>query len=629
MFCVIDKSNKDICYPSKEIPPILPKIADWANPNTEGNGDSSLKKIALSLAYKYFKDILGFSVVGCENYNNPPFFVASDNSNVSIKLITYAGDSSFPSWTIVRETTLNFDLIAFFWLKNIENNDGEIIFAGYCLTDELTFPQENQIISLDDLYHPSRIQEHLKYLCLLEAKDYLTIGKDYFHKGKFELAIKFFTLEINSNPFNYEPRYWIARSYFALEKYLAVIPDISVAIDLAPLNPHFYILRSKALYERGDFDGAILDATTAIRVDPLNPYAYYNRASKLCASNFREEAINDYTAAIKLNPNDAYALFNIGKIHASLKDRKLASFYYNRAINVDPKSPPPPQRQLSTMEFEVVSLGLSVDFQKKSQHISQYYIIFLDSSIKLKMVFIPGGTFFIGSPELEFNHQNSEEPQTQILVPPFFMGKYPVTIAQWLFVARLPQIDCYLSPRPSEFKGSRLPVESISWHEAVEFCRRLSKFTGSFFRLPSEAEWEYACRAGTISPFNCGETITTDFANYDGKYPYHNCPRCGIYLGQTTDVGTFPPNAFGLHDMHGNVQEWCLDNWHSNHKDISTVAQPRVSFDSLAFKVTRGGDWYHGASRVRSSSRTPLPPDSRYNYLGFRVVGVDSVFNSK
>jgi len=122
---------------------------------------------------------------------------------------------------------------------------------------------------------------------------------------------------------------------------------------------------------------------------------------------------------------------------------------------------------------------------------------------------------------------------------------------------------------PSEFKGDNRPVENVSWHDCVAFCKRLFEKTGKAYRLPSEAEWEYACRAGTTTPFYFGETITTDLANYDGNYTYASGPK-GVYRAETTDVSSFPPNAFGLYDMHGNVWEWCADLWHDNYDGAPT-----------------------------------------------------------
>ena len=172
------------------------------------------------------------------------------------------------------------------------------------------------------------------------------------------------------------------------------------------------------------------------------------------------------------------------------------------------------------------------------------------------MVKIPTGSFLMGSPTSEESHFASESPQHKVTLETFWMSQSPITQAQWVSV---------MGDNPSHFKGEDLPVECVSWHDAMEFCQRLSEQTGDTYTLPSEAQWEYACRAGTTTPFHFGKTITPDQANYDGNYTYNGGPR-GEYRQQTTPVGIFPPNDWGLYDMHGNVWEWCLDQWHPNYE---------------------------------------------------------------
>ena len=172
----------------------------------------------------------------------------------------------------------------------------------------------------------------------------------------------------------------------------------------------------------------------------------------------------------------------------------------------------------------------------------------LGSGAILDMIAIPGGSFVMGSPTItELQRDNNENYQHTVNISPFFMGQYEVTQEQWQVV---------MENNPSNFQGAKLPVEKVSWNDAVEFCKRLSKKTGKTYRLPSQAEWEYACRAGTKTPFYFGETITPDLVNYNGNNPYASAAK-GLYRKQTTDVGNFSPNAFGLYDMHGNVWEWC------------------------------------------------------------------------
>ncbi|MEL7314439.1 MAG: SAV_2336 N-terminal domain-related protein, partial [Cyanobacteria bacterium J06559_3] len=186
-------------------------------------------------------------------------------------------------------------------------------------------------------------------------------------------------------------------------------------------------------------------------------------------------------------------------------------------------------------------------------------------AVRLEMAAIPGGTFLMGSPENEpGRYQDEEGPQHEVAVPAFFMSRHPITQAQWQAVVALEQVGRELDPDPSEFKGNERPVEQVSWDDAMEFCARLSRLTGREYRLPTEAEWEYACRANTTTPFTFGETLTDKLANYDATTVFADEPK-GEYRQATTIVGIFPVNAFGLHDMHGNVWEWCLDHWQGNY----------------------------------------------------------------
>ena len=249
----------------------------------------------------------------------------------------------------------------------------------------------------------------------------------------------------------------------------------------------------------------------------------------------------------------------------------------------------------------------------------------LANDTQLEMMLIPGDTFIMGSPPEELEHRDRESPQHSVTVQPFFMGKYQVTQAQWRFVAQLPQVNRELEQDPSNFKGDNRPVERVSWYDAVEFCDRLSQYTGRTYRLPSEAEWEYACRAGTTTPFHFGETITTNLANYDGESTYGDGVE-GVYRRETTEVGSFGvANNFGLYDMHGNVYEWCLDDWHDNYKDAPTDGSAWFSSDDkLSDKsgraVLRGGSWGSLARRCRSAYRFRFLRDFRYFDDGFRVV---------
>ncbi|MTJ32216.1 bifunctional serine/threonine-protein kinase/formylglycine-generating enzyme family protein [Aphanizomenon sp. UHCC 0183] len=233
----------------------------------------------------------------------------------------------------------------------------------------------------------------------------------------------------------------------------------------------------------------------------------------------------------------------------------------------------------------------------------------LGKGVKLEMIAIPGGTFLMGSPENEAERLSYESPQHQVTVPSFFIGKYQLTQAQY---------QAIMGVNPSSFKGNNRPVENVSWDDAVTFCKKLNQKTGKNYRLPSEAEWEYACRAGTKTPFYFGDNITTDLVNYDGNYSYKSAAK-GKYRQQTTDVGTFPPNPFGLYDMHGNVWEWCEDDWHKNYINAPTDGSAWNS-RSGSHKLLRGGSWNGNPGHCRSAFRNFYSLDYSFNIIGFRVV---------
>jgi formylglycine-generating enzyme required for sulfatase activity len=161
-------------------------------------------------------------------------------------------------------------------------------------------------------------------------------------------------------------------------------------------------------------------------------------------------------------------------------------------------------------------------------------------------------------------------------------------------------------------------VEQVSWEEAMEFCRRLSQRTELSYTLPSEAQWEYACRAGTTTPFAFGDTLTPDIANYDGNYTYGSGPK-GTYRAKTTDVGSFLANAWGLQDMHGNLWEWCLDHWHHNYQGAPSDGTPWVNGGDEALRLLRGGSWIDLPWRCRSAFRSGWRQVNRDADVGFRL----------
>lgn len=294
--------------------------------------------------------------------------------------------------------------------------------------------------------------------------------------------------------------------------------------------------------------------------------------------------------------------------------------------------------------FQVVTVNAQGK-QTNSSSQAEYFSEDLGDGVILEIVSIAGGAFWMGSPSTEEERDANEEPQHQVTILPFCMGKFVVTQAQWRTIAALPRIMRSLNPDPSYFKGADHPVEQVSWHDAVEFCARLAQKTGRDYRLPSEAEWEYACRATKITPFHFGETvtfkyadeiamlkaqattpfhfgetITPDLANYDGNYSYGFGTR-GKYRQQTTPVGSYRvANAFGLHDMHGNVWEWCADPWHENYRDAPSDGRVWELGGNNNYRLLRGGSWYCLPRLCRSAQRHWDNPNNEGSGIGFRVV---------
>jgi formylglycine-generating enzyme required for sulfatase activity len=293
---------------------------------------------------------------------------------------------------------------------------------------------------------------------------------------------------------------------------------------------------------------------------------------------------------------------------------------------------------LEPFSFKVgylVNLGSGWVIQKSDAQ-ARRYIEQIDERTILEMVEIPEGAFSMGSPKDEKEGFKYEKPQHSVTVPGFYMGRYPVTQAQWRSVAALPQVERSLDPDPSHFKGATRPVDMLSWEDAIEFCARLNKLTKRRYRLPTEAEWEYACRAGTITPFHFGETISPELANYNGGNAYGDGPM-GERRVETTPVEHFDvANAWGLCDMHGNVLEWCQDHWNENYTGapidggawilssgnaVDSGASPSYDPEGniTSRRVLRGGSWGYNPGNCRSARRFHDVPSYRTYHISFRV----------
>ena len=293
--------------------------------------------------------------------------------------------------------------------------------------------------------------------------------------------------------------------------------------------------------------------------------------------------------------------------------------------------PPPSPPTLSMFEFEVVSVNAQGQEIRRCCEQAEYFIESLGSAVELEMVSLPGGKFQMGSPPPPEEPESGEDerPQHLVNIKPFFMGRYPITQAQWRAIASLPKIKRDLAPDPSCFKGDKRPVERVSWYEVMEFCERLSQKTGREYRLPSEAEWEYACRARTPTQFHFGKTATTNLANYCGEDQKINGILCqgtysnepyGVYRKQTTEVGSFPANAFGLYDMHGNVWEWCADYEHEDYQGAPSHGSAWLNDGNSEYRILRGGSWDSSPRFCRSASRFSQDASTLDKEFGFRVV---------
>lgn len=251
------------------------------------------------------------------------------------------------------------------------------------------------------------------------------------------------------------------------------------------------------------------------------------------------------------------------------------------------------------------------------------------NSIGMELVLIPAGEFLMGSPPTELGHQEEELQHRVRISKPFHMGVYEVTQEQYERVmGKNPSAHSATGSQKDRVEGldtRRFPVDLVSWNDAVEFCRRLSelpeeKAAGRKYRLPTEAEWEYACRAGTQTPFHFGNSMTGNDANCDGTYPYGAAGEKSPFLGRTTTVGSYKPNTFGLYDMHGNVWELCAD-WHAGDYFAHSPEVDPAGPDSGQRKIVRGGRCHDAPIMCRSSARRPSHPRTGSGWNGFRVVG--------
>ncbi len=236
------------------------------------------------------------------------------------------------------------------------------------------------------------------------------------------------------------------------------------------------------------------------------------------------------------------------------------------------------------------------------------WVAFTVAGVRQALRWIPPGSFMMGAPPEEVERFDDEVLHQVTLSRGFWLGETTVTQALWQAV---------MGENPSHFKGDDLPVETVSWQDAVDFISRLNdRQPGLALRLPSEAEWEYACRAGTQTPFSFGEQIDASMVNFDGRYPYAG-GRKSQYRKQTMAVKALPANGWGLYQMHGNVWEWCSD-WHARYPDVPVVDPQGPS--TGAVRVLRGGSWGSLGRLVRAAYRLARGPGRRDRNFGFRLA---------
>jgi serine/threonine protein kinase len=271
---------------------------------------------------------------------------------------------------------------------------------------------------------------------------------------------------------------------------------------------------------------------------------------------------------------------------AKVLDKMIEGLLFNRYDNATEVL-----SDLDIYTFETVKLDEFGNIIVRELCTSRSLCFNLGHDIVLEMIYIPEGQLIIESENISIN------------LPAFYMGKYPVTQEQYYVIS---------GENPSHFSGDNRPVENISWYDTEDFCNKLNNYTGEKFRLPNVIEWEYSCRAGTTTRFTYGNKITSDLANFDGRYIRNNISK-SQYREETTPVGIFPPNQFGLHDVHGNVWEWCESNSFEDKKILEN------SINKLG-KELKGGSWDDKPNDCTCTKKISLSPNSYGKAFGFRVL---------
>ena len=314
----------------------------------------------------------------------------------------------------------------------------------------------------------------------------------------------------------------------------------------------------------------------------------------------------------------AVAVVSIGLVVAAPGQRPGSAVAVPREaapadVDLAPITIAPAERTFAFRSASVAAGGAVTQTDRQARS----YLEDLGKGVAIEMIAIPGGEFLMGTASAEYP---DEGPPHTVKIRPFYLSRHEVTQAQWRAVAALPRVARALDPDPSAFKGDDLPVEQVSWLDAMEFCERLSRKTRHVYHLPSEAEWEYAARAGTTTHFAFGDALAPTLASYDATVPFAGGAR-GPAPTSTSKVGSFGvANAFGLSDMHGNVSEWCLGEYHASYEGAPGDNRPWMAGGDTDRHVLRGGSWDDLAVDCRSANRYSYPREGRRQTIGFRLA---------